>query len=259
MDAHCDDRDREATEGNAHAAPAAFVDLPSGRYADQTMGWQTRLAGIGGTSLIGLLILGGALFSWNSHQPLREPATLSVFDVAQPAAPPAPPKEMPPGPEQTLKEKEQPLIELPKIEPAEIEMPLAPHARVQAPSPVPDTGPPVKDITAPETQPGPPTPQVWTDKPTWEGLVLGALNKVKRYPRIASFRRQQGVPYIRFVMDREGKVLSVRLERSSGFPVLDDEAIALPKRASPLPKPPNDMTGNTLELVVPVEFFMSTR
>ncbi|MPT49375.1 MAG: energy transducer TonB, partial [Sphingobium sp.] len=53
--------------------------------------------------------------------------------------------------------------------------------------------------------------------------------------------------------------LSVRLERSSGFRSLDDEAVALPKRASPLPKPPEDVKGDTIELVVPVEFFMKTR
>jgi protein TonB len=85
------------------------------------------------------------------------------------------------------------------------------------------------------------------------------LNKAKRYPRDAQFNRQQGVPYIRFVMNRDGKVLSVRLERSSGFRALDDEAVALPKRAQPLPKPPDNLPGDTIELVVPVEFFLSTR
>jgi protein TonB len=76
---------------------------------------------------------------------------------------------------------------------------------------------------------------------------------------MAMARRQQGVPYIRFVMDRDGKVLSSRLERSSGFPDLDREAVSLPKRASPLPKPPDNKRGDTLELVVPVEFFLRAR
>lgn len=69
-------------------------------------------------------------------------------------------------------------------------------------------------------------------------------------------RRQQGVPYIRFIMDREGKVLASRLERSCGVSELDREAVSLPKRASPLPKPPEDKSGDTLELVVPVEYFL---
>jgi TonB family protein len=71
--------------------------------------------------------------------------------------------------------------------------------------------------------------------------------------------RQQGVPYIRFVIDWEGNVLSVRLERSSGVAVLDREAVALPKRAQPLPKPPEDRPGDTIELVAPVEFLLRRR
>jgi TonB family protein len=80
-----------------------------------------------------------------------------------------------------------------------------------------------------------------------------------RYPRAAMARRQQGVPYVRFVMDREGHVLSATLERSSGFPDLDREAVALPRRAQPLPKPPANTRPEqaTIELVVPVEFFVA--
>jgi protein TonB len=88
--------------------------------------------------------------------------------------------------------------------------------------------------------------------------VLAALNRKKRYPSSAQRRHEQGIPWIRFVMDREGKVLSVNLERSSGFRELDEEAVRLPRRASPLPKPPEEVEGQTIELVVPVEFFMSS-
>ena len=86
--------------------------------------------------------------------------------------------------------------------------------------------------------------------------MLGRLNQFKRYPREAQDRRQQGIPYIRFVMDRDGRVVSTMLERGSGYPALDREAVALPKRAQPLPKPPAEVTGSSLELVVPVEFFL---
>ncbi|MCJ2188277.1 energy transducer TonB family protein [Novosphingobium beihaiensis] len=124
----------------------------------------------------------------------------------------------------------------------------------------PETASPVPskpEQAAPKTAPAPPAPQMASNGPdSWEGRVLAALNKQRRYPRTAQFRRQQGVPYIRFVMNREGKVLSSRLERSSGFPDLDREALALPKRAQPLPKPPKDRPGETLELVVPVEFLL---
>lgn len=256
-------QDRTIIPDDPVGLPPAFttdsVWQRSTRYSDQPMSLQTRLFGAGGVALIALLMLGGALITWTTYQAVQAPSALNVFDVAPPAAPPEPPSETPPGPEQVQKEKPQLPIEMPRIEPPEIQLPSINPMPLQVAKPVPDPGPPVKDTTAPETQPAPPAPQVSTGKPTWEGLVLGALNKVKRYPREASFRRQQGVPYIRFVMDRDGKVLSVRLERSSGFRSLDDEALALPRRASPLPEPPEDMMGDTLELVVPVEFFMRTR
>lgn len=239
------------------APPAGRAEAwqPSTRYADRPMSLQTRLFGMGGTATIALLIAGGALFTWTTYQAVQKPVTLSVFDVAPPAAPPEPAREVPPGPEE-VEPKDLPDIERPKIEPAEILIPSLNPLPVPAAKPVPDPGPPAKEAMAPETPPAPPAPQVSSGKPTWEGLVLGALNKVKRYPREASFRRQQGVPYIRFVMNREGAVLSVRLERSSGIRPLDNEALALPKRAAPLPKPPKDVPGDTIELVVPVEFFM---
>jgi len=248
-----------AGEGNVRAAAVPEAWQPSIRYSDQPMSLGTWLFGMGGVALIALLILGAALFTWTTFQTVRQPTTLSVFDLAPPAAPPEPVHETPPGPEQVQKEKPQPPIEMPQIKPPEIKLPSINTLPVQMAELVPDPGPPVEDTTAPETRPAPPAQQVSTAQPTWEGLVLGALNKVKRYPRAASLRRQQGVPYIRFVMDREGKVLSVRLERSSGFRMLDEEALALPKRASPLPKPPESVAGETIELVVPVEFFMRTR
>ncbi|MGC4252802.1 MAG: energy transducer TonB [Sphingobium sp.] len=85
------------------------------------------------------------------------------------------------------------------------------------------------------------------------------MNKAKRYPRDAQRARQQGVPYIRFTMNRDGRVLSSVLERSSGVPSLDREAVSLPRRAQPLPKPPDEVPGDPIELVVPVQFFLSAR
>ncbi|WP_298818008.1 energy transducer TonB [uncultured Roseibium sp.] len=42
---------------------------------------------------------------------------------------------------------------------------------------------------------------------------------------------------IRIVINLEGEVLSFRIERSSGFRTLDDEALSLLTRAQPLSKP----------------------
>ncbi|WP_434405905.1 energy transducer TonB family protein [Sphingobium sp. DN12] len=241
---------------NASCLSAQPCAAPSGRYCDQPVSLGTRLFGMGGVLLVVLLVIGGALFTWTTLSPAQSPAHLAVFDVAPPAAPPEPQSEVPPGPEQIQKEKAEVQPDRPKVDLPEIQLPSENPVTIEVQKPVIDPGPPIEKTTAPESRPLPPAPQQSNAKPTWEGLVLGALNKVKRYPREAAFRRQQGVPYIRFVMNRDGKVLSVRLERSSGHSPLDDEAVSLPKRAQPLPKPPEEVKGETIELVVPVEFFM---
>jgi protein TonB len=95
--------------------------------------------------------------------------------------------------------------------------------------------------------------------PTWQGLLLGHLEQFKRYPGMAQQHGQQGVVYLRFTMNREGEVLSAKIERSSGYDLLDEETLALIRRAQPLPKPPPEVAGDTLELTVPVEFFLRGR
>lgn len=221
------------------------------------MSWRTRLFGMGGVGIGALVLAVLTVLSWQVYKAAKPTPALSVFDIAAPAAPPEPQHDTPPGPEQVEKERAKVHFDRPRIEVPEIQIPSENPVTLVDAKPVIDPGPPIEKTTAPEAKPAPPALKASDAKPTWEGLVLGALNKVKRYPRDAAFRRQQGVPYIRFVMNREGKVLSVRLERSSGVRSLDGEALSLPKRASPLPKPPEEVKGDTIELVVPVEFFMS--
>ncbi|PNU02135.1 energy transducer TonB family protein [Novosphingobium guangzhouense] len=252
-----DDHARRTGLAEMEGMSAASGRQASGRYADQPMTWQTRLFGMGGVCGVAVVLAAGLFLSWQVYTVAKPKPALSVFDVAAPAAPPEPQREMPPGPEQVQKEKAQVPPDRPRIEVPEIQIPSENPVTLVAAKPVIDPGPPIEKTTAPETKPAPPAQKASDAKPTWEGLVLGALNKVKRYPREASFRRQQGVPYIRFVMNRDGKVLSVRLERSSGVRSLDAEALSLPRRASPLPKPPEEVKGDSIELVVPVEFFMS--
>jgi len=88
----------------------------------------------------------------------------------------------------------------------------------------------------------------------WQGLLLADLEAHKRYPPEARESGEQGVVYLRFAMDRRGKVLSFRLEKSSGFDDLDQETLDLIQRSQPLPPPPPTITGSIIELVVPVQF-----
>ncbi|WP_244985085.1 energy transducer TonB [Acetobacter persici] len=98
------------------------------------------------------------------------------------------------------------------------------------------------------------SPNAAHDPVTWQGALLAQLEKFKRYPQTAMAEHEEGVPTVTFSMDRAGHVLSVRLSKSSGHPLLDAEALALPKRAQPLPAPPESVPGEPITLTVPVEF-----
>jgi len=71
---------------------------------------------------------------------------------------------------------------------------------------------------------------------------------------MAQEQRQQGVVHLRFTIDREGKVLASEINKSSGFELLDEEVLALIQRAQPVPPPPPEVTGNRIEMLVPVSF-----
>lgn len=87
--------------------------------------------------------------------------------------------------------------------------------------------------------------------------LLAQLNRFKQYPPAARKARIQGVVLLHFVMDAQGRVLRADIARSSGRPVLDQEALALIRRAQPLPPLPADFPTPTLDAVVPVEFSLN--
>jgi TonB family protein len=90
------------------------------------------------------------------------------------------------------------------------------------------------------------------------GRLLAQLNRFKQYPRAARQAHIEGVVMLHFVMDGQGRVLSFEIVRSSGHPVLDNEALALIQRAQPLPALPADFPSPSLDAVVPIEFSLNT-
>ena len=82
------------------------------------------------------------------------------------------------------------------------------------------------------------------------------LEQHKQYPYMAQRMRQEGTVQLRFMMDREGNVLSYNIDQSSGYSALDGEVEELIQRADPLPPLPDEMTEAKVEMVVPVSFFL---
>lgn len=90
-----------------------------------------------------------------------------------------------------------------------------------------------------------------SDVADWQSRLMAYLERHKRYPPGARSRREQGTAHVRFDIDEHGNVLSVSLAHSSGYPEIDDEVLALVRRASPLPAPP---PGARRSITAPVRF-----
>ena len=88
----------------------------------------------------------------------------------------------------------------------------------------------------------------------YAGLLKGWLQENMHYPRAARLAGHEGRAIVRFVIDRAGKVLSIRLEQGSGHHVLDREAVEMIERADPFPVMPAEMIASELELRVPIVF-----
>jgi protein TonB len=86
---------------------------------------------------------------------------------------------------------------------------------------------------------------------TWKSELMAQLNRHKRYPSGTS---SNGTATVAFSINRSGEVTSARLAHSSGDSALDQEAVALPRRASPLPKPPEGVASSSIALTVPIRF-----
>lgn len=181
--------------------------------------------------------------------------------IAPPPPPPPPPPEavVPPAPPEIV-----PPVPLPQPTPSSPpkpvpKPPVKPRAEPSKPRPQPVphqlSVPPAVDVPSPAISPPPASaPSAAAATQNWQVQVLGRLERSKRYPDVARMRHQQGIVYLRFSMDRRGNVLSAHVERSSGVEALDQETLALIRRAAPLPAPPPEVAGDPVELVVPVVF-----
>jgi len=173
-----------------------------------------------------------------------------TFDSPPPAAPPPlqvnilpETTELPPPPPPPLK----PTLATPVVV---MSMPVAPQ--IYEPPPVVAMPPSPNAIaTAPKpVSVGDPQAAVQD----FQIKLLKHLHRHKRYPAGARAKREQGVVYVRFAMNRRGNVLSAVLEKRGRWADLDAEGLALLMRAQPLPLPPAEVTGDPIEMIVPVEF-----
>jgi periplasmic protein TonB len=126
-----------------------------------------------------------------------------------------------------------------------------PSEQKEVEKPKPDTPPP-----APETRAPPPTQHVGrftqAGSNAYNALILGHLQRFKRYPRAA--HGAVGTATVRFVLDRSGAVLKTEVTKSSGNGALDEEAMAILRRANPFPPFPAAKPGAQDFWIAPIKF-----
>lgn len=243
-------------------------------------------------SFLATLALAGTGLFWGLHLPHpviqlpeQPPAAIALDLAPLPAAAPAPATDSPTAPQQTQAATKPVPTEPPKvtappspaphpiISVAKREKTRTPRKKPKQPTPqtrTPDSSapsavathaPPPSDTqttpVAATAAPGGASAQTTHDPQTWQSALLSQLEKFRRYPSEAMNAREEGTPRVTFSMDRQGHVLSVTLAQTSGHAQLDQEALALPTRAQPLPPPPEAIPGNPITLTVPIEFTLS--
>lgn len=184
----------------------------------------------------------------------------------KPLPPPEPPKPVPEKP------KELPKKPLPLVKPQ-----LMPLPRTETPPPAPvreaEPSPPAVIATAPKTieppptftAPPPPAPEPSKPKgPTdqeidsargnYGSLLSREFAKHKQYPRLAQMRGWQGTTRVELHIDVNGSVIASVVGESSGFEVLDKQALEMVHKASPLPLPPEVLRGREFTIIVPIAF-----
>jgi protein TonB len=184
------------------------------------------------------------------------------------AAPPAPPRDLAVGPlleteaQERVAEEAPPQREAAPPKEETVEVPPAPDPQVAmlTPEPYPEEGPITVDPpaaaapvpTAPQTVPTPAARPTSAAILRWERLLVAQLERHKRYPPQA--RGKVGEARLAFSIDRDGRVLASRIVHSSGSDALDEEALALVRRAAPLPPPPAGLPDERLSFVVPIRY-----
>jgi len=142
-----------------------------------------------------------------------------------------------PGPVERVTEAPPVISAAPKTDVAPVV--VAPPPPPEPPKPI---GPSQQDIDAARNQYG-------TE-------LANALARYKQYPKIAQMRGYQGEVLIDVQMDSNGNVTSSKIHQSSGYESLDNQALEMVKKASPLPAPPTLLRGRSFNVLVPVSFHL---
>jgi periplasmic protein TonB len=198
------------------------------------------------------------LTTWHERLPGDEGTEAIIVDLAPVVAPPTESRnDLAPAPEQQQSKAVQD-VQQPEQTPQEkiVPPPPVPDAEVKLPEeakppdkPKEEATPPVPETTSPP-RPRPSAAQT----ASWHRRIAQQVERHKGYPASARARHETGTAELAFTLDRNGKVVTSRIVRTSGSAALDQETIDTVRRAQPFSPPPPNMPGETFDFTVPIRF-----
>jgi periplasmic protein TonB len=246
---------RRAVEAEFPLAPVAAADRPASSQPDFGVGRRIAL-------LTGSLMLHGLLLAmfWQEPAPLASigvesmsvEITLGATNAAGLAPQPGE-QEVEPvtttaerAPDELTPEQPAPIAEMP-----EQKVEQAPE-RTRTDAPTEKKAAEKKQVAAVPTDSASGVGRGSSDASSnHDGLVAAHLQRHLQYPAAARKARSRGVATVSFTVDEFGHVTSVELAQTSGIGAFDQEVVAMVRRASPFPRPPD---RRSRDFKIPVRF-----
>ena len=192
------------------------------------------------------VLLAVILLHWHVAPPPMPPEqNVTMIDLA--------PLPVPPQPQPIVKPPEVKPEVKPIVKPTPVARPVV-NRQVAVPIPAPapvETAQPQQSAAPSTPAPAPPAVDPLMN---FRAQLAAYLAHYKRYPHASQVKGEEGTAMVRFTLDRQGGVTAARIEQGSGHAMLDDEVMALLRRAAPLPAIPPSIDANSLDIEVPVQF-----
>ena len=104
--------------------------------------------------------------------------------------------------------------------------------------------------------PGNQVSQKWTYMPgeDYFDMVRARIEKYKRYPHSARARAIEGQTTVYFVIEKNGRINSLKVVKKAVHMALDKAALEAVRRASPFPKPPPHLIKDNIPLMLTIVF-----
>jgi len=211
-------------------------------------------------------------------RPEPEPPPLPRAEIVPPQPRPEvraepPPVSVEPRPEPPPLPAVEPRPE-PRQEPRAEVRPEPQAVPKEAPPPAQDAQPRIEPETPPVQLPSPPVvatvppapsqPVVQSKEPspsadpslllTYGQSISKEIRRYQKYPPVAQRKGWEGTAEVLLQIAPDGKVTNITLGKSSGRSILDEEALNMVRKASPLPPAPQNLRGRELTVTVPIVF-----